>query len=98
MPMNELQRASSPDDLPSPNAALVLLRQYVQAHLRTCSPKKADALMRELQAISEEEEAAAHVLPMKASPRAHAHARARREAAALFRESLPVFMAWRRRI
>lgn len=87
-----------PDDLPAPSAALVLLRQFVQAYLTTCSRKKAAAILEALRVISEEEEAAAHVLPMKASPRAHAHAKARLQAAALFRESLPVFMAWRKRI
>lgn len=88
--------ASEPDELPCPSAELVLIRVMVTAFLKTAHMKprsRAREFVRIASDLLADEESAALVFPIRpASQQQHA-ARARRQAVAMYRQYLPVFMA-----
>lgn len=88
--------ASRLTDLPAPSPELVLVRVCVEAYLATAHVKprqRARAFLRVASTILADEESVALTFPIRPSADARAVTEARRQAIAVFRQYIPVFMA-----
>jgi hypothetical protein len=81
------------DGLPEPDAALVLIRVLVQAHLATISRRRGEAFLRHATEILASEENLELLFPIRPRTQHAALNKARREAVGLFRQLLPSLIA-----
>lgn len=88
--------ATQAEDLPPASAELVLIRVMVTAYLATahCKPRsRAREFVKVASGILADEESASLVFPIRPMSQQHKTALARRQAVAMFRQYMPVFMA-----
>lgn len=89
--------AEPTEQLPPPSPEFVMMRVFICAVLRVTTPKKGEAILREMAEMLASEESLADVMPIRRSSQMAAVGRARREAVAIFRTYLPVFLGHLRR-
>ena len=80
------------ETLPSPSAALVLIRVFVSSFLATQPRKRGQAFLAHAATLLESEDALSVILPMRPASQDKDVARARQAAVRAFRALLPVFI------
>lgn len=81
------------DDLPEPDAAVVLWRVSVQAFIATAPRRRSERFLKAMAETLASEDAVSDILPIRPRGDHAAVQRARREAVAAFRQLLPAFLA-----
>jgi len=91
--MPTLLDPTSRDELPEPQAALVISRVIVEAWLRTAPRKEGATFLQNLACVLGDHEEMERVVPIRRTEAGIAAARAEREALAALRQMLPIFIA-----
>lgn len=90
MPKLQVREAAG---LPPPSPELVLLRVAMEAYVQTAGRKRAERFLRVVVDTLANEENLSSVLPLRPSADAAELARAREQALAWYRSTLPLFLA-----
>lgn len=82
--------ASTPEEIPNPNASLVCSRVIVEAWLMSVSRKQGKRFLENLATVIESREEMAHIIPMQR--RTRDASRVEREALAALRQMIAVWL------